>query len=873
MKRKSLFTILAIALMSVLLLSVLTACNKNKHNFSSDWKFDEKTHWHECTTKKHTDTTEKLPHEFKEEIVKAADYGVVGEKKFTCKDCGYSYTEDIDALGAKDNEIVLQDGKTLDKTYDGSAVDVSDKFSFNGNGEVTLMFKAQGAEDDAYDATVPKNAGEYTVKVSVRATAGWKATTKTFDFAIAKKVLTATGTKDYDGNVTIVATPDGVVAGDAVTATITMDSKNVGATVQSVMLEGADKDNYVIDKADVVASITQKEISGLPVYKSYTGEKEFGASFGSSVIVAGDDIRARITMDSKDAGAAVQSVTLVGADKDNYAIKMENVKVTVVPREIKIQNIEVEYNGMNWIPLVTDKVSDADKVKYNLIKDDFLNLKLVFNGPKALAGNTQNDLIRIDLSGNDAHNYKKPELTDVTVTVLQRSITVMNREFKKEKVGVGQFESSTWFALTEAEGFIAGDTELKIGIKDSAVASYAVGGPYDMEFVEDRFVLSDDGKGNYKVVGAVGCKLTISGKEVTLNATYVDNNGNPISGIEGNFSVTIDDKGISSQTAQGDLADYLMKGENKNKNVEVTMEVIDGSVTIAVLNRVGVHTQSDLDYVCNHGRFELNGDQPTFIEFALFNYNTQYIDENGTWIYTDTTTLNVRIKIRFYDIETLDKNTPGEDAIGANYTAVFETTVDSGEYGSVCTLDLEWTSEKITGSEVIVYNALTGSEININKVNEKQYTFDAIAGNTKFYVYVEGVGGDNQVTLKVTLTCALNEGTPTRLEFSEGATELSSGELTYAAGEEKRFVVSAGAGLRNGMKYTFSNIPAGATIKVYREDGSAVTLSATDNSFILPARVPVRDYTVVVTNTTDSELNVNFSITKAQTPGGGIVIS
>lgn len=169
-----------------------------------------------------------------------------------------------------------------------------------------------------------------------------------------------------------------------------------------------------------------------------------------------------------------------------------------------------------------------------------------------------------------------------------------------------------------------------------------------------------------------------------------------------------------------------------------------------------------------------------------------------------------------------------------------------------------------------MYNALTGSEINFNKVNEKQYTFDAIAGNTKFYVYVEGVGGDNQVTLKVTLTCALNEGTPTRLEFSEGSNELSSGELTYAAGEEKRFVIKVGADLKNGMKYTFSNIPAGATIKVYRDDGSAVTLSA-DNSFTLPARVPVRDYTIVVTNTTDNNLNINFSITKEQTPGGGIV--
>ena len=793
MKRKSIITVLALVLVLALSLSIFSACNK-KHKYSSEWKFDEKAHWHECTTKKHTDTSEKLPHEFKEEIVKAADYGVVGTKKFTCKVCGYSYTEDIDALGAKDNEIKLQDGKTLDKTYDGSAVDVSDKFSFNGNGEVTLMFKAQGAEDDAYAATAPKNAGEYTVKVSVRATAEWKATSKTFDFAIAKKVLTATGTKVYDGNATVSATLTGVVEGDAVTATITMDSKNIDATVQSVMLEGA--------------------------------------------------------------------------DKDNYTINIENVSVTIAPREIKIKDLEVEYNGTSSYILVNEQASNADATKYNFVTGDYVNLRLSFNA-KANAGNTQADLKSISLHGNDAQNYKKPEISDVTVTVLQRSITVMNREFKKTKVGVGQFEGSTWFALTEEEGFVAGETELKIGIKDTAVASYAVGGPYNMEFVEDRFVLSGDGKGNYKVVGAVGCTLTISGKEVTLNATYVDASDNPISGIEGNFSVTIDDKGISSQTAQGDLAEYLMKGENKNKNVEVTMEVIDGSVTIAAFSRVGVNTQSDLRYVCNYGSFEVSGDQPTFIEFALFNYNTQYIDENGTWIYTDTTTLNVRIKIRFYDIATLDKNTSAIDAIGANYTAVFETTVDSGEYGSVCTLDLEWTSEKITGSEVIVYNALTGSEINFNKVNEKQYTFDAIAGNTKFYVYVEGVGGDNQVTLKVTLTCALNEGTPTRLEFSDGANELSSGELTYAAGEEKRFVVSVGS-IMNGMKYTISNIPAGATVKVYRADGTEVTLS-TDNSFEFLSGVPARDYTIVVTNTTDSNLNINFSITKEQTPGGGIV--
>ena len=78
MKRKSIIAVLALVLVLALSLSIFSACNK-KHKYSSEWKFDEKTHWHECTTKKHTDTTEKIPHEFKEEIVKAADYGVVGD--------------------------------------------------------------------------------------------------------------------------------------------------------------------------------------------------------------------------------------------------------------------------------------------------------------------------------------------------------------------------------------------------------------------------------------------------------------------------------------------------------------------------------------------------------------------------------------------------------------------------------------------------------------------------------------------------------------------------------------------------------------------------------------------------------------------------
>lgn len=336
MKRKSIFTFCAIALMFVLSLSVLTACNKNKHNFSSEWKNDEQYHWHECTTKKHTDTTEKLPHEFtwtvktpagvhtdkvekgvcecgyetertisgtathtygeewkKEEsghwhestcdatapthdamksefaahtfddgvVTKPEGYGVVGEKKFTCTVCGYEKTESIDALGAKDNEIALVAGETLGKEYDGEAVSITkDDFVIEGNRAPAFMFKAKGADDNTYTATAPKNAGEYTVKVSVAATAEWKSATKTFDFAITPMVISVAWDHSYDNSNVISGAPAELLPGDEATITVTMSSANVGAAVQSFKIIGKDAGNYSLAIEDINVEIIKADI-------------------------------------------------------------------------------------------------------------------------------------------------------------------------------------------------------------------------------------------------------------------------------------------------------------------------------------------------------------------------------------------------------------------------------------------------------------------------------------------------------------------------------------------------------------------------------------------------------------------------------------
>ena len=263
MKRKSIIAVLALVLVLALSLSIFSACNKN-HKYSSEWKHDEKTHWHECTTKKHADTTEKTPHVFtwtektpagfhtdkvekgvcecgyetertisdtathtygeewkKDESghwhdstcdatapthdaikgnfaahtfdegveTKPADYGVVGEKKFTCTVCGYEKTEDIDALGAKDNAISFANDLVDEKTYDGLAFIIDPaKVNRKGDGEITITYK--GENDTAFSETAPINAGEYTVKATVKGTAEWKGGEITTTIIINKREIT-----------------------------------------------------------------------------------------------------------------------------------------------------------------------------------------------------------------------------------------------------------------------------------------------------------------------------------------------------------------------------------------------------------------------------------------------------------------------------------------------------------------------------------------------------------------------------------------------------------------------------------------------------------------------------------------------------------
>ena len=524
MKRKSIIAVLALVLVLTLSLSIFSACNK-KHKYSSEWKFDEKTHWHECTTKNHTDTTEKTPHvltwtektpagvhtdkvekgvcecgyetertisdtathvygeEWKKdasghwhestcdakapthdvmksdfaahtfgegEVTKPADYGVVGEKKFTCTKCGYEKTEPIDAPDAKDNEIVLVAGKTLGKEYDGEVVSITkDDFVINGNREPAFMFKAKGADDNTYTATAPKKVGEYTVKVSVEGTAEWKATTKTFDFEITKKPLTEEIVKqEYDGRSFIIGEPKGKVGSDDVQIKVMMSGKDVGATKESVALIGDDAGNYSITLNDVTASIIKKDITkDIPnmnyFYNATTSLFLYNGSTGSYGTVKGDAVIIRIIFESKDVGTTkITGVSITGVASGNYVIDHTKLSGTIVQTSLGLVgiNFKIFKFGDNYysVPL---KVTN-DHVDISGFNDDVTIKMVKYNGTHAIGETwtlTNADEDCFEITGADAKNYKKVMFSDeedfactATLAVDESMLELTNAVFNKE---------------------------------------------------------------------------------------------------------------------------------------------------------------------------------------------------------------------------------------------------------------------------------------------------------------------------------------------------------------------------------------------------------------------------------------------------------
>ena len=113
MKRKSIFTFCATALMLVLSLSVLAACNKiGEHNFLEEWSNDETHHWHACADKDCKETKDKAEHSWNGgNVTVEPTTEIEGAMVYTCTVCRREKTEKIDKLVAETEYTITFDSK------------------------------------------------------------------------------------------------------------------------------------------------------------------------------------------------------------------------------------------------------------------------------------------------------------------------------------------------------------------------------------------------------------------------------------------------------------------------------------------------------------------------------------------------------------------------------------------------------------------------------------------------------------------------------------------------------------------------------------------------------------------------------------------
>ena len=193
-KKRNLLIVIALVFV---MLSFFTACDnkpKHEHTYASKWEYNDKQHWHPATCGCTDLKSDVADHTFDEgKITTAPSYGATGVKTYTCTVCGSTKTKEVDALEAKDGDVVLASG-SLNKTYDGLPVQLSAASLVRIENEETkpvvpesiesIKFKVKDAS--TYLENAPINAGSYTAEVTVKDTGEWKGGTYTFDFSISQ---------------------------------------------------------------------------------------------------------------------------------------------------------------------------------------------------------------------------------------------------------------------------------------------------------------------------------------------------------------------------------------------------------------------------------------------------------------------------------------------------------------------------------------------------------------------------------------------------------------------------------------------------------------------------------------------------------------
>lgn len=621
--KKRLLTILLSLVAATCLTFALTACGGNKtecekngHSFATEWTSDTTDHWHKCANC--DEISDKAAHVYDKEVV--ADEYRASEATYTepakyyksCV-CGKKGTETFDngeALGAKENQVLLADGVVLGKTYDGEAYTLSaEAFTKNGDGAITLEYK--GADETEWSSEAPANAGNYKLRVSVAATSEWKAAQATFDFTIDKKQLTVSGTtvadKVYDGSDTATVTAGtlaGLVSGDetsvGVMATGTFASKDVayglGIEKQDVTvsyaLTGALANNYIAPVGETLqAKINPKPLSNVHLEKVYDGHGRFARTALTTPqgIIAGESIKIYIDAIGANVGVYKDGNEDEDFDFNEYVLYIGDTEEQTVnyawgdtcTATIKAKQLTI--SGTTVADKVYDGTTDATVMTgtlAGLIGTDELSVGVSATGTFAdkNAGSDKTVTIVYSLTGALANNYLAPK--DETATA-----TINKKELDLTEVPSREYNGDNRIQKLTSEGCVEGEKVVVMYFLDSADAG-------DRTVTSCSFVA---GYENYSIK-SYSATATITQKVITeFNTTLTPQTGTSVSisasiDLDNGKTETVNFKFTVTSESVWNHAGELTLVLEKPLSTQVKIEIVDNPNYKFAYNFVGTLT-------------------------------------------------------------------------------------------------------------------------------------------------------------------------------------------------------------------------------------------------------------------------------------------
>ncbi len=477
---------------------------------------------------------------------------------------------------------------TFKKEYDGKPIETPD-YTLDSNGAVTLEYKPFGADNSEYGTSVPKNAGRYTLRISVAETDTHKSAFMEHEYEILQRAVkingvTAQASKTYDGSTEAKITNTGTLSenfdGDNLkikAGKAAYDSKNVGTgktvAFTDFSLSGSAAANYrlISQPEDKTAAITAKElkIGDLKIKDKYYDGKNTAVIDGTPCLlglVDGDRLELLNgvpTFDSINAGKNISvSFTEFTLSGDNVTVGNYRLTpplgITGNILEYISDGNEYSVNSNNWIN--TDFVITA--------KDGYL-LSLT----NTADGKWSNTLTASEETANGAVTYY------VKNTVNGAISTKITQEYKIDKTApTGEIKLNERSAFQTVLNKISFGLLFKSNVKVKLTASDDVSGVKSARYYKSDRVLG------YEEIGAVSDwteknEFDIAAKDKDKFIIYVrieDNAGNICY--------------IGSDGAIFDTAAPVINGVENGKTYYVSqrVEIKDENFARATLNGASV---------------------------------------------------------------------------------------------------------------------------------------------------------------------------------------------------------------------------------------------------------------------------------------------